>query len=270
MRRYAAAQGDPRAPIELAAHAGFRCITLDGAAPHLRPRELDRSARRDLASLCRRLELAVTGMDLWIPAGHFADPETLDRAANATLEAIDLLGDVTELCRATQPDASPNVLSLTIPDAIDPSTLDVILAKADARAIRIADHTCPPRQSQPADGTSITPHHTMPPAQLVLLNHPVLGVGLDPAACLLAGLSPAKLAARMGARLAMARLSDASDVSRVEPGHSCSHEPGKLNDLAYAVGLHTAGYRRPVTLDLRGVPQPERICQRVRTWWEHN
>ncbi len=270
LRGFAAVRSDPRAPIELAAQAGFRSITLDGAAPQLRPRELDRSARRDLASLCRRLELTISGLDLWIPAGHFIDPKTLDRAANATLEAIDLLGDLTDLNRATLSDSSPNVVSLIMPDSIDSSTLDAILSKADARSIRIADHTCPPRQPKPDDGTPIASDHPMPPNRLVLMDHPVLGVGLDPAACLLAGLSPAKLAARMGDRLAMARLSDASDVSRVEPGQSGSHEPGKLNDLAYAVGLHTAGYHRPVTLDLRGVPQPERICQRVRTWWDHS
>src|SRR5690606_13026801 len=71
----------PRAPIEAAAKAGFRAVALDASAAGLRPRDLDRSARRDLAALLRRLELAFAGLDLWIPPEHFASPEHADRAA---------------------------------------------------------------------------------------------------------------------------------------------------------------------------------------------
>jgi len=98
---------------------------------------------------------------------------------------------------------------------------------------------------------------------------PTLGAGLDPAACLLAGENPAKLAARLGSRLVLARLSDASEVSRGEPGLARTHEPGRLHDLAYVVALETIHYARPIVLDLRGVPHPEHACERVGHWWQN-
>lgn len=74
--------------------AGGRAITLDATAPGFRPRELDRSARRDLASSMRREEIALAGIDVFIPSEHFARPDTRDRAASAVLGAIEMGGQI--------------------------------------------------------------------------------------------------------------------------------------------------------------------------------
>ena len=58
---------EPRAAIEWAAGLGYRAVQLDGAAAGVRARDLDRSGRRDLAALLRRLQLGFSGLDLWIP-----------------------------------------------------------------------------------------------------------------------------------------------------------------------------------------------------------
>ena len=63
------------------------------------------------------------------------------------------------------------------------------------------------------------------------------------------------------ARLLVARLSDASEIGRVEPGK------GNLNDLAYAVALQTARYMRPVILDVRAVADPQPAAARWYATW---
>jgi sugar phosphate isomerase/epimerase len=228
----------PRWPLELAAESGLRFVTLDGAAPGMRARELDRSGRRDLAALLRRLELGCAGVDLWIPPGHFADPDHADRAVSAVLDALDLVADVAEL------NGGPRLLSLTLPRERGPvaGAVEAIAARADARSVVVADHAWPP-----AEGGGVE----------------TIACGLDPASLLLAGENPAKVAARLGRRIAAARLSDAGEVSRVVPGS----RDGRLNDLAYVVALETAGYGLPLILDLRGVASPEASVAPVLSWW---
>lgn len=228
---------DPRAPFEWAANTGFRWVTLDASAPGLRPRELDRSARRDLAALLRRLELGLLGLDMWIPAAHFTDPAHTDRAVTATTAAIDLAADLAGLT------GGHRIVSLTLlREDLSPTLRSTLAAHADARQAVLADHTWPP-----VDDAPIGP----------------LGVGLDPAAVLLAGDNPAKAAARLGDRLTLARLSDASEITRVEPGSS----QGRLNDLAYTVALSTAKYTRPLVLDTRGLTDPAEAARRALAWW---
>lgn len=224
----------PRELLEWAAGSGFRWATLDGAARGVRARELDRSARRDLASLMRRLELGFAGVDLFIPPAHFADPGHADRAVSAATGAIELVADIAAL------NGGEPVIGLMLPAAIDPSILGTLLAHADSRGVRLADHAWPTRESSET-----------------------LGVGIDPAALLMASENPAKVAARLGGRLALARLSDASELGRVEPGLG----RGRLNDLAYAVALQTAGYDRPVVLDCRGLADPSGAAIRSFGWW---
>ncbi|MEZ6163399.1 MAG: hypothetical protein R3B67_03075 [Phycisphaerales bacterium] len=56
----------PRVTIETIATLGHRAVALDVTVPELRPRNLSRSARRDLAALLRKAELELAGLDLWI------------------------------------------------------------------------------------------------------------------------------------------------------------------------------------------------------------
>jgi len=231
------AAGDPRAPLEWAARAGFRGVTLDAAAPGLRPRQLDRSARRDLAALLRRLELSLVGIDLWIPAARYTDAAHADRAVAASFAALDLAADLTTLS------GGERIVSVTLPrDDTAAGVLDSLIAHADSRHATLADHTWPP-----ADAPT----------------HDALAVGLDPAAVLLGGDNPAKAAARLGPRLALARLSDATEVARIEPGS----RQGRLNDLAYTVALTTVKYARPLVLDTRGLTNPADAALRVLRWW---
>src|SRR5688572_964638 len=72
----------------------FRSVQLSATHPGLRPRELDKSARRDLLATLRRNELEPSGIHLWIPSADFDDPKKADRALSAALNTIELAVDM--------------------------------------------------------------------------------------------------------------------------------------------------------------------------------
>lgn len=226
---------DPRTALEWVAAAGFNAVQLDAASPALRPRDLDRSARRDLAALLRRLELTCSGVDLLIPAEHFADPQRSDRAASATADAIDFAADMASLAGGAA--ARPS-LSLALPAEGAEGAVGALVDRADRRSTALADLTWPPREAAP-DASS------------------PLRIGLDPAALLLAGADPALEAARLAPRLASARLSDISAAGRVPPGR------GRLDVLAYGASLVATGYGGFLVLDLRAVPNQQAVAASV-------
>lgn len=224
----------PRAVIEWAATIGVHSVQLDATTPGIRPRELDRSARRDLASLLRRSQLTLSGLDLWIPPEHFTDPARADRALTALHAAIELAAELSRLI-----DGSPSAtVSLSLPTNLPPDAAAAIASDAQRHNTRIADHA---RQTTEPDSP--------------------IGVGLDPAALLLANLDPAAAAARAGQSLVSARLSDASTITRVQPGR------GRLDQTAYVASLSVAGYSRPLVLNLRGLPDQAAAASSVIQSW---
>jgi sugar phosphate isomerase/epimerase len=254
--------GGPRAAIEWAAAVGARAVQLDATAAGVRARDLDRSGRRDLASLLRRLQLTFSGLDLWIPPEHFLDPGRADRALAAAQGAVELAADLARLIDGSPP---PQV-SLILPDSPPAGLSEAITAAAVSRGARIADYAIREIASgQPASaapglvpgmpGPTVAAH----PAQ-VSADSPI-GPGLDPAALILAGRDPAAAAARAGAALVSARLSDASMTGRTVPGQ------GRLDMAAYLASLSVAGYARPLVLDLRGLPNQDAAARTVVQSW---
>lgn len=230
-----------RAMIEQAAALGARAVQLDATHAELRPRDLARSARKDLAALLRRCSLACSGVDLFVPPGHLVDAERASRAIEAFEDAFAFAADLVQLAGA------PAVLSTALPSGDEPltrSALDQLAASAEAHGVRVADHGWTPRGHARAQVERDAP----------------IGVGLDPAAILLAEHDPSRAASTLGAPagpgIAAARLSDSDGSARTEPGvHG-----GRLDALAYAVALHTAGYERHVVLDVRGVSDDPLAC----------
>jgi sugar phosphate isomerase/epimerase len=225
----------PRAAIQWAADSGFSGITLDGTMPGLRARELDRSARRDLAALLRRLGLRFDGIDLWIPPEHYADPARAERARAALLQAIDLGAEVARAAGAPRP------VVHTCFGQLGADLADAINGCGDRAGVRIAAYGLLPA-GHPEDP---------------------LGWGVDPAASILAGAAPDRDVLAAGSRLRGARLSDACSDSRVTPG---SRE-GRLDVQAYLAALAAVGFRGPVTLDLRALPDQPTAARRAAAWW---
>lgn len=222
--------GGARKAIGWAGGAGWRGIALDATAPETRPRELDNSARRDVAAGLRRNELAFAGLDLWIPPEHFVRAETIDRAIAAAVGACDLAAALHTLVGA-----GDRLVSLALPEGAA-DAVAALRAAAERAGVRIADYRWPP-----GAGTVDGP----------------LGPGLDPAAILLAGADPVEAAAAHGGASAGARLSDLSPTGRIVPGA----RTGRLDAAPYLAALDVAGYRGHAVLDLRGVPDQPRAAE---------
>jgi len=169
-----------RAAIQLISDSGFRHVQLSAALESMRPRDLGQSARRDLLTFMRRLELAPAGIDLWIPEDHFTDPAHTDRAAAAVLEAIEFAADLNRV-----------PLCVFLPTGISADLIAVFRARADFCAVEIADHN---------------------PESAAALH-----IGIAPAVDLMHGLTPHERLSH-AVDLAAVRLSDASKTQRVSPG----------------------------------------------------
>lgn len=218
-----------RAQVEWAASRGFRAVQLNAAAPDARPRDLGRSARRDIAAMLRRNELTLSGVDLWIPAAHYLEPQRADHAISSTCEAIDFAADLAQLTSGRA------VLSLQLPEDRSGGALlmQTLTERCQRAGARIADHNWPPA---PASDVADP-----------------IGVGLDPAAVLLAGgASPDQALAQVARRLVSARLSDIASTGRVVPGE------GRLSLLEYLIAVTTVPAVTPLILDLRGLNDQSR------------
>lgn len=220
--------------IALGARAGYRGVQIDATYPGLRPRELDRSARRDLAALCARSGLVISGVDCFVPARHLLAGEHQDRAMHALIASLELSADLARLG-----DSEASVVSCELPADLPSEITDAFEAACDRFDTRLADHA------------TTQPTHA-------------LHRGVDPAACLEAGTDPATHAASLGERLGSARLSDRDEAARVLP----VVEVGRLDLPAYRVALVSAGYERPLVVDLRGVPDAILRCSQVPDAWD--
>ena len=121
-----------QAAVERLAGVGFDAVQLDGTLRGLRPRELDRRARRDLAAMLARRGVRAGGIDLFIPRWHFADAGEADRAVAATLACIELAGDLGRV---------PVSLSLPVHElAADHDVTRAIAEAADGRGVAVAVH----------------------------------------------------------------------------------------------------------------------------------
>ncbi len=181
----------------------------------------------------RRVELAFAGLDLWIPAAHFADPARTDRAVHAALSAIELAADLATLTGGREP-----IVSLTLPTD-DTQTRQALAARASDYGCVVADHAYPASAST------------------------ALARGVDPAAVLMGGGDPAREVIEAGSDLGGARLSDVSAEGRCAVG-----APGSRLDLVgYVASLTVAGYERPVICDLRQVADPAAFAAQTSRLW---
>ena len=227
-----------RAAMERIASMGFRFVQLSATQPGLRPRDLDQSARRDLVATLRRRELAVAGLDLWIPPRHFLEAAHSDRAVSAVLAAIELASDL-----------GRGSVSLTLPgttaddsDALKPA-LDAISDHANRFGVMIADHAVP----------------------VVARDSELIGVGIDPAAWLSSGGDPSAALMANARRIVSARVCDLL-TSGLRGPVGDRHE-GQLDVVAYKVALSVIGYARPAVVDARNWIEPWKGIEQTRRAW---
>ncbi|MDY7109735.1 MAG: TIM barrel protein [Planctomycetota bacterium] len=230
----------PRRAFDRLREMGFGHVQLSAAQPGLRPRELDRSARRDLLATLRRRELAVSGLDVWIGPGEFLDPAKMDRAVGAMIEAIELAADLGRC-----------PVSLTLPgrggdseeDAPDAgAVMAAMIEAAQVRDVPLADHAIP------------------------VVDREYIGVGIDPAAWLARDEDPATAVSRHADRLVSLRLCDL--LTSGLRGPIGDAQEGRLDVLAYRVAAGLAAAGRPIVVDARQWSDPwAGLKQTLDAWW---
>jgi sugar phosphate isomerase/epimerase len=200
--------------------------------PGLRSRDLDRSARRGLSATLRQLELACSGLDLWIPPAHFTDPSKVDRAIAAMLAGIELAADLGRV-----------PVSVLLPATGEgvAQVIEAVSRAAQRLGPPVADHAAPPS------------------------DHAAIGVGIDPVACLAAGLRPDQVVLQSQSRLVAARLSDLRNDGLRGPIGEAQRQ--RLDVAAYKVALSVAAFRHPVVIDARQWSDPIRGISQTAALW---
>lgn len=227
LRAPGGAMPDIRWVLEYARTTGYHAVQVNAADPLTRPRDLSRSARRDLAAHIRRHELVCSGVDLWIPKRHFTDETHVDRAASALLDAADFAIDLAELTGGAR------LLSVSIPWEEAEPVLGSLAERASRLGLVVANHAYPWPESLAPES-------------------PVL-VGIDPPAVILdrGDAADAVSKASSSGVLRSVRLGDLAASGRVAPGE------GSLDTLAYRVAIATASFDGYVVVDARGLPVTE-------------
>lgn len=232
----------PREAIAWARGVGARCVQIDASASGVRPREMDRSARRDLAAHIRRHGLTLSGADLWIPPEHFVDPAHLDRALSAVAAALEFVAEVGGLSGEVDAGAGLGLhVAVVLPPAIASDALQHLSRAALKSGCVLADFGVERWAS--ADVLSAAG----PDASI--------GRGVDPGAILQAAgqtnVDVPALVAGWPQPPVAARLSDATVFGRVPVGE------GRLDASAYEAVLVTRGFGGALVVDARGVRDPD-------------
>lgn len=231
---------DPREALAWTAglgHLGVRWIQLDGTAAGWRARELDRSARQDIAATLGRMELGLSGIDLFIPPRHFSEPGNIDRAVAAIGSGIELAADLRTLAGPAGP-----LLAVELPPDLPADVLAQIESAGARHGVRLADHSRPPRTVNEGG---------------------IVGIGFDPAMVLAAGGDVFDLMTGMRAAPLQARLCDWGTGGRIPAGA----RNGRLDVVEYIAALGVLQYPGPVVADLRGLPNPRGAANGIIESW---
>jgi sugar phosphate isomerase/epimerase len=229
---------EPREAFAVLRDAGVSAVQWPAMRPGLRPRDLDASARRDLVSTLRRHELAMNGVDLWIPPEHFGEADRVDRAVAAVEESVRFAA---EFGRCAVSMRLPRAAATSPDDGGLGSVLAAVAGIAERHGVRLADHAVPVVSSES------------------------WSIGLDPVALLAAGIDPAAAAMEHAGRIAAARLADLDRGGlRAPVGDPID---GRLDVVRYRIGLEVAGFGGLVAIDPRQWADPLAGVRRAAGAW---
>lgn len=267
-----ALDGEIEADLERLSRLGYLHVQLSATRPGLRPRDLDGAERRAFRGTLRRREMNVSGLDLWIPAAHFADPAHVDRAVDAVRDAIEFAAEFGRV-----------PISLSLPAPAEgtglPESVRAILAHADHHGVELVDHTAPVRASSPTavvgeliDALARPAESTAPTASPSdAAERARIRVGIDPAALLARGEDPAAVVLSLGSRIGAARACDLTISGMRAPiaDFRCgaAAQDAQLDVLEFVVALSVAGFAGPVVVDARQWPDPWGGFEQSRAVW---
>ncbi|MBL4699830.1 MAG: sugar phosphate isomerase/epimerase [Phycisphaeraceae bacterium] len=219
----------------------FRALQLDATLSGIRPRDLDQRSRKDLLAVLTRSSMQLAGLDCFIPRKDFISSEHVDRAVSAVLSTIQMAADLGRV---------PVSLALPI-ETVSDEVKSVLLAAADGQGVALAIH------AEDQIASLVT--------WVKSVNHPLLGLSLDPASLIASDEDPVRLAQQHGQHLTVGRLCD----YRMDTNLRCSVGQGALDVSSYRLMLDMAkGRSGPVVLDLRGMEFPPQAAIEGMVAWD--
>lgn len=235
--------GSPRQALAWLSQLGVRGVQLSVQQPGLRPRDLSASARRDLAASLRRHELVCAGVDALVPAEHWCDSATVDRAVEALRECCQL-GEA--LGRVPVTVSFPGADADAARDQRRNDALHAVAAAASTHGVLLADMACS------SGGT------------VASLPRPPVGWCADPAAMLASGKAVPTVVAGLAGHLYSARI---ADLLRTGMRGPLGTADGQLDVLSYRMALEMAGLQGLPVVDARQWPDPASGVQRTVAAW---
>lgn len=215
----------PREGLAWLSSIGIRATAFSATDPLTRPRDLDRSARRDLVAIMSRLELRCACVDCFLPTAHFLDAAQVDRATAAAIDAIEFAAEIATL--EGRIGGGTVVLSVpTTKDKLAQDALDAISATAQHQGVHVAVPTCD--------------------ASLVF--QPFL-VALDPAQILANNQDPLTIALASSRRIGAVRIVDL--LRSGSRGPIGEPQEAQLDCRGFASGCRAAGFEGEFVVDLR-------------------
>lgn len=251
---------EPRMGLRQAARLRVPAVQLSAGQVGTRPRDLDRSGRRDLLVAARRLELEIAGIDAWFSSEALTDPDRVDAAMTALMESVELAAELGRL-----------PISLRFPrDGVEDLIESLVMA-GERVGVRILDHAAPPRGSRfdrvdsdtAPQGLLVPGEEEAAPTSVECGGAAIegLGVGLDPPSWLVAGLDPLDAAGRGIESLRLADLT--ADGMRVPAGDP----DGRVDLVALLATARVGGLEAIPVIDARRWADPVAGVQATLSRW---
>lgn len=235
---------DTRSALRQAAQLEFKTVELPAAAGETTPQNLSPSGRRHLQRIVADLGLSLSALSADFPGLRLSDPASIEERVEKTRAIIDLAADL------SVPIVTASVGALTHPETGKPSdaaleALHQIGEFADSRNRIFA----------------IRPTHDSADRLETVLNTvgcPLMRIGLDPAAMVMAGLNPMSILSRFATQLGLIHLRDGQSGRPDRPGHETRLGEGEVDLRGLTELLRDYEYRGPLILRRTDATNPIR------------
>lgn len=226
------------------AEAGLHAVQLSASVPGMRPRELDRRARKDLQAQIARSGLMIAGIDLMIPRDHWLDSQFQDHAVSAMTATLQMAADLGHLTVST---------ALPVQD-LPEDIRHHLLSAVDGYQIALAVHA-----EDQLDALNTWQQQTSIDG---------LQTALDPAGLIAMHMNPTDTLLQHTDRLRLLRLDDFDQLLVGAEGGRCPLGKGELDIQSLKIAAGTVNALRSIVIELRGLREPVTAMHQAVEQWQ--
>ncbi len=225
---------DTKSALRTAAQMEFRAIELPAAHGETTPQELSSSGRRHLQRMVADLGLNMSALTADFSTLRLSDPRAIDERVERTRAILDLAADLSVQV------VTASVGALTHPQTGEPS--DAAIA-----ALRQIGEFADSRNRVFAIRPSYDSAERLA-AVIKTVDCPLIRIGLDPAAMLMAGLNPMAILQQLGPQVSLIHMRDAVPGVPDRPGQETRLGDGEVDLRGLVSALSDWEYSGPLIL----------------------